>query len=456
MDITVAQVPQYQFLQRRLATLSSVTVSLSQAGKSSQVRFIKNEDGVAVGEILGDGLSVDPPGDFASGTLKVCVKLPSSEQSDMDLTVLDLAMPNEDWSRFTALGLNLKFGDEYACANVNSSGLVVFPIGLIADWQNASFIQTLQAGEIFVIYFGAFLYVLGMALTIWHIYHHVTDYRSKHTKSFCRVGRLALIILGLMLLDRFLYLMLLPNGVLEQSRVADVLFSELPAMFYLSIYSLIVLRWAEICHFTMTSGHDKSFNRLKPVVIAVNVFIIAAFIVLLAVFLAQPSNANDVLSCASDFVVEQTGAEIVTIIYHIVFSAFCLTFSILFAVYGARIIKMMRESNKLALELDAEDKIRRTARYRKLLRLIIISSVCTICLLAQSASLIWISFEQATSRSVIGVLIFIYIVELGPAVIFILLFKATSIFVNFSRQKGWKKTTMDTDVRSTTLKSGAY
>jgi hypothetical protein len=125
---------------------------------------------------------------------------------------------------------------------------------------------------------------------------------------------------------------------------------------------------AEICHFTMTSGHDKSFNRLKPVVIAVNVFIIAAFIVLLAVFLAQPSNANDVLSCASDFVVEQTGAEIVTIIYHIVFSAFCLTFSILFAVYGARIIKMMRESNKLALELDAEDKIRRTARYRKLLR----------------------------------------------------------------------------------------
>lgn len=108
----MAQVPQYQFLQRRLATLSSVTVSLSQAGKSSQVRFIKNEDGVAVGEILGDGLSVDPPGDFASGTLKVCVKLPSSEQSDMDLTVLDLAMPNEDWSRFTALGLNLKFGDE--------------------------------------------------------------------------------------------------------------------------------------------------------------------------------------------------------------------------------------------------------------------------------------------------------------------------------------------------------
>lgn len=112
MDITVAQVPQSQFLQRRLATLSSVTVSLSQAGKASQVRFIKNEDGVAVGEILGDGLSVDPPGDFATGTLKVCVKLPADENSDMDLTVLDLAVPNEDWTSFTALGLNLKFGDQ--------------------------------------------------------------------------------------------------------------------------------------------------------------------------------------------------------------------------------------------------------------------------------------------------------------------------------------------------------
>jgi hypothetical protein len=88
---------------------------------------------------------------------------------------------------------------------VNSSGLVVFPIGLIADWENASFIQTLQPGEIFVIYFGALLYLLGMALTAYHIYHHVQDYRRMKNKKFWRVGRLALMVLGLMLLGINLY-----------------------------------------------------------------------------------------------------------------------------------------------------------------------------------------------------------------------------------------------------------
>jgi hypothetical protein len=109
MDITVSEVPQYQFLQRRLATLSSVTVSLSQAGKASQVRFIKNDDGVAVGELLGDGLDISPPGDF-TGKITVCVSMPQSATSDLALRVVDLATPNDDWSGFTPLGLDLQLG----------------------------------------------------------------------------------------------------------------------------------------------------------------------------------------------------------------------------------------------------------------------------------------------------------------------------------------------------------
>lgn len=173
--------------------------------------------------------------------------------------------------------------------------------------------------------------------------------------------------------------MLLPNGILEQSRVADVLFSELPAMFYLCIYSLIVLRWyvqcslrprdralfdtcfssrAEICHFTMTLSTGSSFNKLMPLVLAVNGVIGAAFVVLLVMFLVQPDNVNDVLSCASNFQLQMTSAEVLAIVYRVVFSAFCLTFSVLFAVYGGRIMQMIRESNKLALQVGAKDKVR--------------------------------------------------------------------------------------------------
>jgi hypothetical protein len=112
----------------------------------------------------------------------------------------------------------------------------------------------------------------------------------------------------------------------------------------------------------MTLSTGESFNKLMPVVIVVNSLICVAFVVLLAIFSTQPSSIHDVLSCASNFIVEQTSAELVVVIYHIVFSAFCLVFSILFAVYGGRIMAMIRESNKLALQIGAKDKIRQRNR----------------------------------------------------------------------------------------------
>ncbi len=99
-----------------------------------------------------------------------------------------------------------------------------------------------------------------------------------------------------------------------------------------------------------------------PVVIAVNSFIAVAFVVLLVMFLVQPDNVNDVLSCASNFELQMTTAETLAIVYRVVFSAFCLTFSILFAVYGAKIMRMIHESNKLALEIGAKDKVRQRNR----------------------------------------------------------------------------------------------
>ncbi len=112
MDIPVSEVPQKQFLQRHLPTLSSVTVSLSQAGKAAQVRFIRNEHGVAVGELVGDGLNISPPTTDFTGTIQVCLMLANLTGSgDMDIRVLDLATPNEAWNHFTPLGLNLTFTD---------------------------------------------------------------------------------------------------------------------------------------------------------------------------------------------------------------------------------------------------------------------------------------------------------------------------------------------------------
>jgi len=112
----------------------------------------------------------------------------------------------------------------------------------------------------------------------------------------------------------------------------------------------------------MTLNTGASFNKLMPLVLVVNSFIAVAFVVLLVMFLIQPDNVNDVLSCVSNFKTQPTTAEILASIYRCVFSAFCLTFSILFAVYGGKIMQMIRESNKLALQVGAKDKMQQRNR----------------------------------------------------------------------------------------------
>ncbi len=63
----------------------------------------------------------------------------------------------------------------------------------------------------------------------------------------------------------------------------------------------------------------------------------------------------------------------------------------------------------------------------------IISGVSAVCLLAQAANLFWSSFDQ--SRNIYGVLIFLYVIEIAPSIIFILMFKRGSLFSRYNRKR---------------------
>ncbi len=75
-EIPISLVPLSQFNLRKQVTLSSVSVSLSQSGKAEQVQYILNSGGVAVGELIGDGVHYAPNGQIVSG-LTPCYTFPS-------------------------------------------------------------------------------------------------------------------------------------------------------------------------------------------------------------------------------------------------------------------------------------------------------------------------------------------------------------------------------------------
>jgi len=75
-EIPISLVPLSQFSQRRQVTLSSVSVSLSQSGRSEQVHFILNSGGVAVGELISDGVRYSPNAPVLTG-LTPCYTFPT-------------------------------------------------------------------------------------------------------------------------------------------------------------------------------------------------------------------------------------------------------------------------------------------------------------------------------------------------------------------------------------------
>jgi large-conductance mechanosensitive channel len=157
--------------------------------------------------------------------------------------------------------------------------------------------------------------------------------------------------------DRVLYLLLLPVGEIEKSKPLDAIFSELPALLYSVIFSIIVLRWAEIFHFTISSSGNSGFSKLKPAVIAIDVFLGAAFIAILIAFLVIPVQVLTVDCNTPDEAFTQlTDTEAVAVAYKTFFAAVCLTLGVCFIVYSTRIIQIMSKKNNVKREEAAIKK----------------------------------------------------------------------------------------------------
>lgn len=201
---------------------------------------------------------------------------------------------------------------------------------------------------------------------------------------------------------------MLPNGVIAVAPAIDVLFSELPAILFFFICSLIVIRWyvcmivlrfrivhdiltlrrryshtsshkshknhtfrqsyiiiyndeldfrAEIYHFTMTAGKSSGITKLIPAVITVNAFLVLSYIILVVVFFSVSSHMT--VNCVTPLseLQQQSPSEIVAIIYKVFFALVCLAMSVAFCLYGFRIVRYLQKNSSLvATQKDVRRK----------------------------------------------------------------------------------------------------
>lgn len=124
-----------------------------------------------------------------------------------------------------------------------------------------------------IIYIVALVYIVIFCLAIYNLQGHVRNTRNERVWNLPVVAlsllmlfligiNLVLVFLLFFFLDRIIYFVILPTGALQEQPFLSVIFSDLPALLFLSIYSVVVVRWAEIYHFTMSSTYE---SKLHPV-----------------------------------------------------------------------------------------------------------------------------------------------------------------------------------------------
>lgn len=107
----------------------------------------------------------------------------------------------------------------------------------------------------------------------------------------------------------------------------------------------------------------------------------------------------------------------------------------------------MRNATRNATKSRDKKKSRENA-FKKLMA---VSAVCTIALLAQAVFLLWSSATSATQDEgrFYGILTFLYLTEMPPAFIFVIMFKKASYFIKGDRNaKATSGTTAGTDRES--------
>jgi len=179
-----------------------------------------------------------------------------------------------------------------------------------ADWATATFFDRLEAGEKAITYISAILYMGYLIVVVYNFVFHM----KVDKETIWALPKLALMFLTIFLTIRLIYILIWPEGITSRIPALGVLLGELPPVIFLSVFTFLIVRWMEIYHHTMKSA-GAEIKRLRPLLIAANAVVYAAFIVLVILFFAL-NDQSPPANCTEDpNVVRRTTAEIVAIVY---------------------------------------------------------------------------------------------------------------------------------------------
>eukprot|EP01125_Pyxidicula_operculata_P006044 TRINITY_DN2112_c0_g1_i1.p1 TRINITY_DN2112_c0_g1~~TRINITY_DN2112_c0_g1_i1.p1 ORF type:complete len:5362 (-),score=1028.24 TRINITY_DN2112_c0_g1_i1:87-16172(-) len=441
--IKTSVVPFYQFKEKKILSLGGLIISDPQIHRN-ELKYIKNANGIVVGKVLGDGIGFEQDtksniaisGISTPATLRgvtICVEFPESTSDDvLNFEYLDLAYPNNtQFSEFAFLNLGLSTNTtagSSVCINYTGNNIILFPVGSVKSYESLSYYDTWSSAELGLMYFGLVSYSTIFIWTLFNLGGHLLKLKEKRAlrlRDAIALPHLILQLLAVFLLLRILFFILVPYGYVESNPAVETIFNELPALIFLSAYTFIVVKWAEIYHYT---GNLKIGASLLRVSIGIVALLWISFIILLTLFTVLP-NRQEALSCTSsdldDGAVSLPIQTILALIYNLFFTIVCLITAGAFLFYGYKLADVLEEGQSSTTNAVKNKQV------KKLQRLLAVSVLVTVILVANAIMLIvsslYVGDVTKFHLTTLQRLIYIIIVELISCCIVSFMFAADSV-----------------------------
>jgi len=325
--------------------------------------------------------------------------------------------------------VSLRVGTEKWCTPFNGSKITYFAVGLLANYGSLTYIQTWETYQLALIYIVAIADTALLVLTLYHVFCHVFKSAKGPVWSLPLVG---LSILSFYLADRIIYFFILPLGALQEEPFLSVIFADLPALLFLSIYSVVVVRWAEIYHFTMTSTKE---SNLHPVAIVFNVVLYVVFLTFIIAYFSLQIPVSTLTCTQSSNVL--TSATNISTAYKIFFLIATIVVAGAFIFYGEKLQRLI----KSAIESSGKSATSKNDSLRKLL---LVTLACTLSQIGYAISL-FVSFF--TSYSTIATFLTTWAFEIIPTGMLLYLFQYEGQFTSTTTRA--PTTTTDTEMSAT-------
>mmetsp|Transcript_16679 Transcript_16679/g.18550 ORF Transcript_16679/g.18550 Transcript_16679/m.18550 type:complete len:1415 (+) Transcript_16679:54-4298(+) len=334
--------PISQFEQRTQIPLSTGGSRSTQAGFEAR-KYLKNRNDIAVGLVLRDGLRIQPAQNVVSGvTFCFLTTNLNVYDSNFKLDYIHIAVNDDVNEDFVVTRLSTTAQDvAEICVNITRP-TNFYLVGLEDGWEEKSYLDTVATSEKVMSGIGAAIFVILLLIAVWEL----TTIVISTDQPIMPI--IALAFLTGYLIFNIIYFILLPFGMLNTNAplILQSIFTELPALFFFTIYSIITMQWAVVFHYSRKyKANDGS--SLKTLVIATNSVGYLAFCILLFAYIFIGEEKLTVTCLTEQSEIDTlTAREIIALVYKLLFVGICIGFVGAFLFYGFGITHSLISGSK--------------------------------------------------------------------------------------------------------------